>query len=590
MSRLPLFAATATIAVASAAQAQVLSVALKPMAAAPLEQQATSVLKGGAICIKQGSLTASAMRRAFTTGDSDTLLREELTKAGVVVNTSGLASVEVAGVARVSMIDACLPSFGFGNTDTISGKVEVAVEWALTDRATGTEIGRLSTREALERKGASGGLASMVAEAFAANVRALVVNPALRAAAARPLLASAKPDAVQPRDPVVRVLAPWRKTTAKAPHVITAPQIVESDLDMLDNGDSLNQTEFLAVPLEAGETLRLELLEASKGIILLVANPSNRYVAATSQKNPERELSVPIKTAGTYVISVWSKGDPPGASYRLKIDTDRRPYVTWEPPRPSPPPAKFMAAEAPATKPGELATKPKPKPQVARPAAPPALPKFTPPPGVLAAEVGKSIARPAGKVGASVDLFAFIGESGSALQASAGAPGGGGHAITLYTPEGNEMLKADGVDLTKLSAVLPKDGIYLLAVGRQNAAKPYKLTLAAESPDLFQWSFRNAAGYNVYDAKGALSFSTCWTAPGQTLQYKFANGVTGDLTVQRGGAGRWESPGQPARAFTTQLAAGVFVRTYENSDFTPDSWALDAPDPDTGAYRGYLCR
>jgi len=587
MSRLSLISAAATIVVASAAQAQVQTVALKPMAAAPVELQATSVLKGGAICIKQGPLTASAMRRAFTTGESDARLREELTKAGVVVNASGSAAVEVAGVARVSLVDACLPNIGFGNTDTISGKVEVAVEWTLTDRATGTEIGRLSTREALERKGASGGLAGMVAGAFAANTRALAANPALRTAAARPLLAAANLDAIQPRDPAVRVLAPWHRTTAKTPHMITAPQIVESDLDMLDNGDSLNQTEYLAVPLEAGETLRLEMLEASKEIILLVANPNNRYVAATSQKNPERQLSVPIKTAGTYVVNVWSKGDPPVTSYRLKIDTDRRSYVKWEPPRPTPPPVKTVTAEAPATpgsKPG--APRPAPKPS----AAPLALPKFTPPPGVLPAEVGKTVTRPAGKVGAAVDLFAFIGESGSVLQASAGAPGAGGHAITLYTPEGNEMLKADGVDLTRLSAVLPKDGIYLLAVGRQNAAKPYKLTLAAESPDLFQWSFRNAAGYNVYDAKGAIAYSTCWTAPGSTLQYKFANGVTGALTVQRGGAGRWEFPGQPARPFATQLAAGVFVRTYENGAATPDSWALDAPDPDTGAYRGYLCR
>ena len=587
MSRLVFFAAaaTATIAVASAAQAQVLTVALKPMAAAPVEQQATTVLKGGAICIKQALTTGSETRRAFTTGDSDTRLREELTKTGVVVSSSGSASVEVSGVARVSLVDVCLPMIGFANTDTISGQVEVAVEWTLTDRATGAEIGRLSTRETVERKGASGGLAGMVAEAFAANARTLAANPALRAAAARPPLATAKLDAVEPRDPAVRPIAPWRKTTAKTPHVITAPQIVESDLDMLDNGDSLNQTEFFAVPLEAGETLRLEILEASKRIVLLVANSKNRYVAAADQRNPERQLSMTAKEAGTYVVSVWSKGDPPATPYRLKIDTDRRPYVKWEPPRPSPPPAKLMTVEAPvATKPAAPVTKPAPKP------APPTLPKFTPPPGVLPAEVGKSVARPAGKVGAAVDLFAFIGESGSVLQVSAGAPGAGGHAITLYTPEGSEMLQADGVDLTKLSAVLPKDGIYLLAVGRQNAAKPYKLTLAAESPDLFQWSFRNAAGYDVYDAKGAISFSTCWTAPGSTLQYKFANGLTGTLTVQRGGAGRWELAGQPARPFTTQLAAGVFVRTYEHGAATPDSWALDAPDPDTGAYRGYLCR
>lgn len=907
MSRVALLSAAAGLALATSAQAQLLTIALRPMTAASADQQATSLLKGGAICIKQGPLSASEMRRALTSNDSDTRLREALSGAGVMINTSGSAAVEVSGVARITLADACLPDYGFGEIDKITGKAEVAVEWTLTDRATGAEIGKLSTREAAERTGGTGGLAGLVDEAFMANAKALAANPAFRAAAGRPLLASARPDTVQPRDPALLVLPPWRRVSDKTPLSVTAPRVIESDLDMLHG----YAREYFAVPLEAGETLRLDMQDAAAKIVISVTDPKNKYLASTDYKTPERHLSASAKTAGTHIVSLWASSSPQIAPYRLKIDTDRRPYsetatpgapsaptttasaptngpngpvaLRWvvaapleaqaggqigaadfctskEPVQPSemrraiesgaldarlrddlraagfqvvgsmaktphgvapvslsaearitnfqacilnwglanfdtvagkvamsidwvardratgaelarlttqqgvdrkkgsggllyltqdafsanikilladpavkaalrrpalaapqpddgpardplraviPPwtPTAFGARipldlpkvaesdidatdedkssaretykinvragetvsiaisdaqkplrvgvldmqstlitdtfgaspalkwKAPAAgdyliqvtsadKPRQtpyrmlvesdlrpkdppkpvMAEAPKPplaaKPEVAengppaKPPAPPALPsmpKFTPPPGVLLAEVGKSVQRPAGKVGAAVDLYAFIGESGSVFQARAGAPGAGGHAITLYTPEGEEMLKADGVDMTSLNGILPKDGIYMLAVGRQNAAKPYKLTLAADSPDLFQWSHRNLAGYEVLDQDGKLLYTTCWTAPGATLRYDFASGVRSSMSVERGGAGRWEFVGEPAKAFTTQLVAGVFVRTYASGD-KPNSWGLDDPPPRTGAYRGYLCR
>ncbi|MDG2528159.1 hypothetical protein [Caulobacter endophyticus] len=908
MSRAVLLGTAAALVTATAAKAQLLTIALAPMSAAPAEQQAAAVLKGGAICIKQGLLSASEMRRAVTSNDSDARLRETLSGAGVMINGSGTAPVEVSGVARITLADACLPDFGFGKIDKISGKAEVAVEWTLTDRATGAEIGRLSTRETAVRNGGTGGLTGLVDEAFMANARALAANPAFRAAAARPLLASARHEAIQPGDPAVLVLAPWRRVTDKTPLSIAPPRIIGSDLDMLYGG----AREHFAVALEAGETLRLDMQDAAAKIVMLVNGPGDKYLASTDHKTPERRLTATAKTTGTHIVTLWAPGGQPITAYRLRIDTDRRPY-DGSPSRPQIAPANPTSASAPATGPigpvalrwvvaapleaqaagrigaadfctgkepahpsemrhaiesgaldarlrddlkaagfqvvgsmtktphgvapvslaaevritnfqgcilnwglanfdnvfgkaamsvdwvahdratgaelarlttqqgvdrkkdsggllyltqdafsanikalladpmmkaalrrpalatakpddgpardplrtivppwtptafggfvrldlpkiaesdidatdedqtsaretykikvsagetvlisvtdaqrplrvgvldgqktlltdtfgaapslkwtapgaGEyliqvtsadkprqtsyrmlvesdlrpvdspkptLAEAPRPSPEkppatapeapAPKPQSPPPLPpppKFTPPPGVLLAEVGKSVQRPAGKVGAAVDLFAFIGESGSVLQVTAGAPGAGGHAITLYTPEGDEILKADGVDMTRLNAILPRDGIYMLAVGRQDAAKPYKLTLEAEAPDLFQWSFRNLAGYDVYDAKGGLSFWSCWTAPGSTLRYSFTNGMKGSLTVQRGGDGRWEFDGQGVKPFFTRLAAGVYVRTYEGGG-APDIWNLDAPEPKTGAYRGYFCQ
>lgn len=898
MSRIVLLSAGAGLAMAASAQAQLLTVALRPLTAAPAEQQATSVLKGGAICVKQGPLSTSEMRRAVTSNDSDRRLQETLSAAGVMINSSGSAAVEVSGVARVTLADACLPDYGFGKVDKVSGKAEVAVEWTLTDRASGGQIGKLSTREAAERTSGTGGLAGLVDEALMANVKALAANPAFRAAAARPLLASAKPDTAQPRDLALLVLPPWRRVSDKSPVPIAAPRIVESDLDMLYGG----AREYFAVPLEAGETLRLDMQDAASKIVISVTDPKNKYLASTDYKTPERQLSATAKTTGTHVVNLWASSGPQIAPYRLKIDTDRQPYGGSATPRapsaPATPPsgprsgptgpialrwvvaaplsaqasgqigaadfctgkepaypsemrraiesgaldarlrddmraagfqvvgsmaktphgvapvslsaearitnfqgcilnwglanfdtvagkvamsvewvardratgaelarlttqqgvdrkkgsggllvltqdafsanikallgdAAFRAAlrrpalaaakpdDGPAPDPlravippwtptafgaripldlpkvaesdidstdedkasaretykitvkagetvsiaisdaqkplrvgvldmqnslitdtfgaspalkwkaptageylvqvtsadkprqtpyrmvieSDLRPKDPPKPVVAegpkpspgkppatKPAPPalPPLPKFTPPPGVLLAEVGKSVQRPAGKVGAAVDLFAFVGESGSVLQATAGAPGAGGHAITLYTPEGDEMLRTDGVDRTHLNAILPKDGIYMLAVGRQSAAKPYRLTLAAESPDLFQWSFREGAGYEVLGKDGKLDYWSCWTAPGATLRYISSKGQIAHETMHRGGAGRMEISGRPIEVFTTVVTAGVFVRTTEGG--ATESWSIDDQPAKTGAYRGYFCR
>lgn len=594
MSRALLLITVAAAALSASVQAQVLTVDLRPLAAAPAEQQAASVLKGGAICIRQGPLTGAEMRRAFTTGQADARLREALSKAGVMVNGAGLAAVGVAGVARISELDACLPNYGFASMDAVSGKVEVAVDWTLTDRATGAEIGRLSTRERVERKGGSGGLAGLVDEAIAANASSLAANPALRSAAARPLLASARVEAAAPRDPTLLVLPPWRPSTQKAPLAVAAPLIIESDLDMVDN---LDQSEHFAVPLEAGETLRLEVLETGSKIAMVVANPGGRYIAGTHPRNPERQLSATAKTAGTYVVSAWTSGDPPVTPYRLKIDTDRRPYQAWSPP-PTPAPTAgssvLAAQEQPAPKP-PLTAPGKPvehAPQVqpqARPQPPaplPPMPKLVPPPGVLAAEIGKPVNRPAGKLGAAVDLFAFIGEAGSVLQVTAGAAGAGGLSLTLHTPEGDEMMQADGVDNTGLSAILPKDGVYLLSVGRQDAARPYRLNLAAETPDIFQWSFRENAGYEILGPDGKAAYWTCWAAPGSALTYVRPGGQEATLRVSAGGDGRWDLVDAPDYSFTTKLTGGVFIRTSSTGKL--ETWSI-RDEKTTGAYRGYFC-
>jgi hypothetical protein len=175
----------------------------------------------------------------------------------------------------------------------------------------------------------------MVLEAFAGNARALAANPAFQQAAARPALSAPKTEPAVLRDPARIVLEPWRRTTWKAPRAIAVPQIIESDLDKLDTGGGgLFANEFFAVQVEAGETLKLEVLDAAKSPNLGIADARARYVVTTTPKRPERRLSAVLPKAGTYIVEVWAYGDPPNAAYQLRVETDRRPYVKPEPPKP----------------------------------------------------------------------------------------------------------------------------------------------------------------------------------------------------------------------------------------------------------------
>jgi hypothetical protein len=78
----------------------------------------------------------------------------------------------------------------------------------------------------------------------------------------------------------------------------------------------------------------------------MIADAEGRYLAATTPKRPERQLSAVLPKAGTYLVEVWSYGDPPNAAYQLRVETDRRPYVKPAPPKP-PEPVVVATAEPP---------------------------------------------------------------------------------------------------------------------------------------------------------------------------------------------------------------------------------------------------
>lgn len=350
------------------------------------------------------------------------------------------------------------------------------------------------------------------------------------------------------------------------PGELIASEISESDFRMAGN----RRTEQFAFAGRAGEVVSVQVRSDIPDLEVVVMDSSFSKILA---RGPAKDapLRVTLPKDATYFIMVASKGPNRYGKYLLSIGTGQS-APSFDPPEPATPRVAQAAPQTPPTAP--------------KPAAAAVFPVLTPSPGLLAAEIGKTIARPAGKPGTTVDVYQFIGEAGAMLQAT--AAGAGAYGVTLYTPEGAEMLTATGNASVTLTAALPQDAVYLLAVTRQDAAKPYKLSLAAEAPDIFQWSFRTDAGYEALKSDGTLMYWTCWAIPGSALRYIYPDGRTSTLTVGRGGDGRLEGEGG-GYSFSTRLDGAQLVRSRRDNGGV-QTWSVDDPPVPRGTYRGYLCK
>lgn len=368
-----------------------------------------------------------------------------------------------------------------------------------------------------------------------------------------------------------------KRWTASAPIYTRPGELVAGEISAVDIISGVERSgDVLLFQGRAGETITAQVRSDVPSLLVAIQSQRRGLNLNPLVEGPARDapIRLVLPKDDTYEILVHTQGPQRYGDYLLSIGSaDGAP--PFDPPKPTPV-VPVRVAQAP-------------QPPAPTPAAPTALPKLTPPPGVLAAEIGTPVARPAGKPGPGVDLYAFIGEAGSVLQAT--AAGTGGYGVTIYTPEGAEMLTATGLGSARLTAVLPQDAVYLLAVARQDAAKPYKLDLAAERPDLFQWGFRSSAGYETLGADGKVAYWSCWISPGAVLRYQHADGKIQTLTVQRGGVGRWDYvyDGKPSGySFTTRIEGAKVIRTSERNSV--QTWSLDDPPSPHGAYRGYLCQ
>lgn len=73
------------------------------------------------------------------------------------------------------------------------------------------------------------------------------------------------------------------------------------------------------------------------------------------------------------------------------------------------------------------------------------------------------------------DLYQFIGLSGTQIQAKLSLPGSG--FLTLYSPDGEELFRAEGKTNIELKASLNEDAMYFIGVIRTQPGATYTLTV-----------------------------------------------------------------------------------------------------------------
>jgi hypothetical protein len=362
---------------------------------------------------------------------------------------------------------------------------------------------------------------------------------------------------------------PARTTDFDEPIPAHPGELIASDISDTDFnvGPEFNSEQFVFMGRK-GEVVTAQV--RSDIPTLEVAFKKKGYSGAVLVRGPAKDtpLRATLPEDGTYFLIVAAQGPQRIGKYLLSFGSDGN-APPFEKPKPPVQTAQTLA-------PSKIA-----------PSAPLTAPKLPATPGVINIKTGQTLTRPAGKAGSRVEIFQFIAGAGTNLHIAAN--GTGPLDIRLYTPEGVEMLAADGTNAAKLDAVLPLDAVYFFSVARQNAAKPYKLALTADEPDIYQFSFARLAGYEILEGPSAGQW-ICWLEPGVKLQYNASNGSRSTLTVHAGGSGRWDYTvnGQPVSyTFTTRLEGNEFVRTSDSN--AVQRWPL-APPSKHGAYRGYLCR
>lgn len=78
------------------------------------------------------------------------------------------------------------------------------------------------------------------------------------------------------------------------------------------------------------------------------------------------------------------------------------------------------------------------------------------------------------------DLYQFIALSGTRLQARLSLPGAS--FLTLYSPEGEELIRTEGDSNIELKATLNDDAIYFIGVIRAQPGAPYSLRVEGSAP------------------------------------------------------------------------------------------------------------
>jgi hypothetical protein len=123
------------------------------------------------------------------------------------------------------------------------------------------------------------------------------------------------------------------------------------------------------------------------------------------------------------------------------------------------------------------------------------------------------------------DIYYLVGESGA--RETYALTGKGPASLTLFGPDGSEILTASGNGKVKLEVVLPFTDVFTIAVARTTPANGYSLTRKTSLPTLAEAYMASNVGY----AFKRTATNQCWVIPGVKSRTNFENGTRHELTL-----------------------------------------------------------
>lgn len=190
--------------------------------------------------------------------------------------------------------------------------------------------------------------------------------------------------------------------------------------------------------------------------------------------------------------------------------------------------------------------------------------------------------------GTNLDLYRFVAVAGTKATIVVNVTGAA--MATLYTPEGEQMLHAEGTDKVSLEAFLPASSAYVLSVARASKAKPYSLKLNLEQPTLAQAYLSQGVGYG-----GANHASSCWMEPGRVRKITAndydvvgtidaTDHVSYVLTFRNGTGGTYQT--KLARKGDGVIVMNTLAGGTTDESVATFDWLADV----SYAWERYLCR
>lgn len=113
------------------------------------------------------------------------------------------------------------------------------------------------------------------------------------------------------------------------------------------------------------------------------------------------------------------------------------------------------------------------------------------------------------------DLYYLVGEVGAREVYTLRTKGPA--SITLFMPDGQEMLSASGSGKVTLDAVLNFTDVFVLAISRADRRQPYTLSRKTTAPTFAEAMIASYAGYER--SNDQTSAVRCWLQPGVKLRH-----------------------------------------------------------------------